>query len=904
MKSARNGFAALLTVAAILLGSLWTDIASARYNDGDDDKAVITGPIISLPNTEGFVGQWQVGRSKVNVTAETKIDQSLGRVAIGAIVEVEGVKQNDGSINATEIEVKFPPPAGLPIKFSGKIEELPSTTGRAGDWKVGGKIIHVTAMTRIDEDRGQIAVGVFVEIEGLLQGDGSINALRIEVKPDGGSGIPVKFLGLVEKLPNTNTRVVDWVVSGRVVRVTAATEIKQDRFKLMIGSLVEVEGVAQLDGVIVASRIEVKANLDNPTLFVTFRGVIESLPDTTNFIGDWKVSGRTVKVTERTVINAERGKIVVGANVIVSGALNIDGSVTAQKIEVREAPNPPGLMRFVGRITALPGTPDLVGDWKVGERVVHVSANTKIDQSKARAVIGALVEVEGTLRDDRSVDAIKIEVKSAANDTANFIRFFGDISALPPAQPTTDRNAPKLVGDWTIGGKTVHVGERTRIRQEHGAPRVGAFVEVEGNLRADGTIDAYVIEVELDANAPDGAVGFINFYGQIKSLPQEGLIGDWTVGTKTVHVTNHVKIEPDRGKAVVRAFVEVHGYLLKDDTVSVLKIEVRRPPENTDANVNRSRVEFFGALTDLPDTRNYVGDWTVGGKTIHVKERTVIFRERAAIALNVTVEVFGAELADGSIDAKLIEVEHGPAGAGFVAYAPVASVNAGNYQAMTSGSAITAAFGSNLASRVEFATSLPLPFTLGGASVLVDGNPAGLFYASPDQINYLVTDGALPGSAQVTVMRDGAVVAQGSLNLGVVAPSVFTADSSGSGRPAGILLRVRANGEQVYEALTGSAITRQPGDRLFLVLFGTGMSGAENSDGNDANGFAENVLATIGDLNAPVAFAGSAPGFAGLQQMNIEIPANAAGSDLTLLIKVNDGDGNLVRANGVTISVR
>ena len=905
MISARNVFAALLIVAAFLLGSWPISSASAMY-DGDDNEAEIIGPIISLPSTEGFIGQWQVGRSKVNVTAETKIDQSRGRAAIGAIVEVEGIKQNDGSINATEIEVKFAPPNGLPIKFSGKIEELPSTPNRVGDWKVAGKVIHVSAMTKIEEDRGQIAVGVFVEIEGLIQTDGSINALRIEVKPDGVSGIPVKFLGRVEKLPDTNTRVGDWVVSGRTVRVTANTEIKQERFQLMVGSLVEVEGVVQLDGVIIATEIEVMANIDNPTLFVSFSGVIESLPNTANFIGDWKVSGRIVKVTDKTVINAERGRVVVGAHVLVSGALNIDGSVNAQKIEVREAPNPPGFIRFLGRITALPNTQDLVGDWKVGERVVHVSANTKIDQDKAKAAVGALVEVEGMLRNDRSVDAMKIEVKSAVNDTANFIRFFGEISALPPAQSGADGNdsGGKLVGDWTIGGKTVHVGERTRIRQEHGAPRIGAFVEVEGNLRTDNTIDANVIEVELDANRPDGAVGFINFYGQIKALPQGGLIGDWTVGTKTVHVTDKVKIEPDRGKVMVNAFVAVRGYLLKDDTVSAIKIEVRRPPDSANANVNRSRVEFFGTITALPDTKNNIGDWTVGGKIIHVKERTEIFRERATIALNVTAEVHGAELADGSIDAKFIEVEHGPAGASFVAFAPVASVNAGNYQAMTAGSAITAAFGSNLASRVESASSLPLPTTLGGASVLVDGMPAGLFYASPNQINYLVPDGAPPGTAQVTVMKDGNVVAQGSLDLGVVAPSVFTADSSGSGRPAGILLRVRATGEQVYEPLTGSAITRQPGDRLFMVLFGTGMSAVEDSDGNAANGFAENIQATIGNLNAPVAFAGGAPGFAGLQQMNIEIPANATGSDLMLLIKVNDGDGKLVRANAVTISVQ
>jgi len=88
------------------------------------------------------------------------------------------------------------------------------------------------------------------------------------------------------------------------------------------------------------------------------------------------------------------------------------------------------------------------------------------------------------------------------------------------------------------------------------------------------------------------------------------------------------------------------------------------------------------------------------------------------------------------------------------------------------------------------------------------------------------------------------------------------------------------------------------------VLFGTGMSGAGDSDGNAANGFAENIQATIGNLNAPGAFAGGAPEFAGLQQMNIEIPANVTGSNLMSLIKVNDGEGKLVRANGGTISVQ
>ncbi|MGH9836036.1 MAG: DUF5666 domain-containing protein, partial [Blastocatellia bacterium] len=251
MKSERSVFAALLVIAVLLFGSWPSNNAAAAFDD-DDDDAEITGPIISLPNTDGFIGQWQVGRTKINVTSNTKIEQDRGRIAIGAIVEVEGVKQNDGSINAGKIEVKIGPPNGVPTKFSGQIEELPSTPGRIGDWKVAGKIIHVTATTKIEQDRGQVAVGVNVEIEGLAQNDGSINALEIEVKPDGAGGVTVKFLGRVEQLPDTNTRIGDWVVSGRMVRVTASTQLKQDRGAVMVGSLVEVEGLAQNDGVILA----------------------------------------------------------------------------------------------------------------------------------------------------------------------------------------------------------------------------------------------------------------------------------------------------------------------------------------------------------------------------------------------------------------------------------------------------------------------------------------------------------------------------------------------------------------------------------------------------------------------------------------------------------------------------
>ena len=225
------------------------------------------------------------------------------------------------------------------------------------------------------------------------------------------------------------------------------------------------------------------------------------------------------------------------------------------------------------------------------------------------------------------------------------------------------------------------------------------------------------------------------------------------------------------------------------------------------------------------------------------------------------------------------------------------------------------AFGANFSSVTDVATSLPLPTTLGDASVMVDGRKARMFWVSPNQINFQVPSDAPAGSANVVVMQQGQPVSQGTIQVASVALSLFTANASGMGVPSGVVLRVKANGQQSYEAIARYdavlkqfvpvQIQRRAGEQLYLILFGTGLKQAANTDGNAANGVAENVLATIGGVNAQVVFAGVAPGFAGLEQINIRIPDTApTGPAIQMVVRGRDLLNNWKQANAVTIGLQ
>ncbi|HKQ76046.1 MAG TPA: choice-of-anchor V domain-containing protein [Blastocatellia bacterium] len=213
---------------------------------------------------------------------------------------------------------------------------------------------------------------------------------------------------------------------------------------------------------------------------------------------------------------------------------------------------------------------------------------------------------------------------------------------------------------------------------------------------------------------------------------------------------------------------------------------------------------------------------------------------------------------------------------------------------------IVAGFGTGLAQNTTFPApgSTTLPTVLDGTSIAVrDANgtarDAGLFFVSSQQVNYLIPPDTVIGPATITLRRNGVDFAQGTVNIETVAPGIFTANSSGSGLPAAVLFRRRGTVD-TFESISPEIDLGPEGpnpDVVFLIAFGTGISGLSSLMG---------ASATIGGINAPIGNVVSAPGFFGLQQINIFIPPSLRGRGLVNVIFTADNK----QANMVEIRIK
>jgi uncharacterized protein (TIGR03437 family) len=225
---------------------------------------------------------------------------------------------------------------------------------------------------------------------------------------------------------------------------------------------------------------------------------------------------------------------------------------------------------------------------------------------------------------------------------------------------------------------------------------------------------------------------------------------------------------------------------------------------------------------------------------------------------------------------------------------PVGVVNAASYAPATNPvapSEIILLFGKNLA-QTSATASLPLPVTLAATQVMINGAAIPLFSVSPTLIVAQVPARISPvfGITFATFEVVNNTIPSNPVTLYVrgTAPGVFAANAGGVG-PAAAL---HGNGALVTDAnpaTTGETV------ELFTTGLGSVTPGVPDGAGGQAPPHASLVdgkpVLTIGGIQASnVPYAGLAPGYAGLYQVNVQVPSGTSSGDLTLSISTADGN--------------
>ena len=211
---------------------------------------------------------------------------------------------------------------------------------------------------------------------------------------------------------------------------------------------------------------------------------------------------------------------------------------------------------------------------------------------------------------------------------------------------------------------------------------------------------------------------------------------------------------------------------------------------------------------------------------------------------------------------------------------------------------LIAIFGTNLATASARSTAPGglLPTRLQGVRVLIGGFPAPLVSIAPGEIDAIVPND-LAGAGTAAVLVETADGSTPAVNVAVseAAPGLFTLDDSGAGPGAILNSDITINGEN-NRAKAGSMV----------VLYATGQG--LSTDPAELAGAIVNspslpklsVIVTIGGEPARILFAGTAPGLAGIMQVNVIVPPDiAAGGAVPVVLTVGQSSSPF----GATLAV-
>jgi len=226
---------------------------------------------------------------------------------------------------------------------------------------------------------------------------------------------------------------------------------------------------------------------------------------------------------------------------------------------------------------------------------------------------------------------------------------------------------------------------------------------------------------------------------------------------------------------------------------------------------------------------------------------------------------------------------------------PVGIINAANYTPITNAYApgeLVSIYG-NFGVSTQVDSVLPIPTTLADVQVFVNGKAAPVYLVSENQISALIpyeVSGDFFATFQVEV--NGAKSNLVTVYVDNTAPGIYTLSQNGIG--AGAILH------SDYSEVTDKS-PAVPGETVLLFMNGLGTVTPQVGDGEAGSGTnlsvsdeSEDIFVLLDDgVNplgmADVAFAGLAPGIAGLYQVNFTVPESGlANGDVSIAFDTNE----------------
>ncbi len=197
----------------------------------------------------------------------------------------------------------------------------------------------------------------------------------------------------------------------------------------------------------------------------------------------------------------------------------------------------------------------------------------------------------------------------------------------------------------------------------------------------------------------------------------------------------------------------------------------------------------------------------------------------------------------------------------------------------------------------------PLDTTVGGATVLVNGTPAPMYYSSYGQLAFQMPVNTALGTAQIQVQREGQKSNTATVTVADRAPRLLRIGTTSYGAIQNAAdFSIPMPTGAIPGVLTHPA---KPGDTLLIYGIGMGPTSPAVATGDPAPGappFASLTVtpmvvfgSSIAGIPATPFFAGLAPGFAGLYQLNVTIPLDVTKGTVDVTVGFGTSASNTVQ---------